>query len=376
MSLNCILYVSKDYANSHYLTITCAKTLYLSKLEASTTYLTYYNANNLYVSKSYVISNYLTISNAASIYLSKIDATSLYLKINSATSLYVDFSSTQTIPGIKTFNNIKLNITNDSLGSPGTNGQILSSTVSGVKWIDSNYLQYPVAQGNQTMLNTDISGTLTTTDINSTDLTIYATNNIDVNSTNITFGTNTNIISISNNTLFQNSNGSIIIDVSDIEIYSPISIYSVTQTSPNQIGWTQGFSSSVNGGTFTTTNLIWSGTYVTCPLLPAGVYLITFTGSTLVSSGITGGSIYHWASGYCYSTTNDYNTRIALEYISNNGNGVCTKTAGQYTTHISYVIRVSDNTYLSGYILTSIQTTLTGGTMENLLGSYSLTRIG
>jgi hypothetical protein len=59
----------------------------------------------------------------------------------------------------------------DSLGSYGTDGQVLSTTTTGVKWIDGSsastgsYLEYPVAQGSQTMLDTTVNGLLTTSEI-------------------------------------------------------------------------------------------------------------------------------------------------------------------------------------------------------------------
>ena len=135
--LPCSLFVTKDYANANYLSIAIAKNIYLSKSLASTTYLTISNASSNYLSKIIASSTYLSISDAATIYLSKVDAASLYLKNTTAVMTYVNFTSTQTITGTKTFNTLKFNgPIYDSSNSVGTYGQILSTTTTGVKWVD------------------------------------------------------------------------------------------------------------------------------------------------------------------------------------------------------------------------------------------------
>ena len=53
------------------------------------------------------------------------------------------------------------------------------------------------------------------------------------------------------------------------------------------------------------------------------------------------------------------------------------KVAGQYAQNWSMVLKVTTaNYYLAGFIITNISTTLVGGTMQNAINSYSLTRIG
>lgn len=167
MSLPCNLFVTKDYANATYLTISNAKNIYLSKSDAISTYLSIQSANNFFLTKINAASTYLSLDDASNLYLSITDASSVYLKKNIAIQTYVDFTSTQTITGTKTFNTIYLSSTvYDSTNSTGSTGQVLSTTESGVMWIDvsssvtGSYLKYPIAQGTQTMLNTDVSGSL------------------------------------------------------------------------------------------------------------------------------------------------------------------------------------------------------------------------
>jgi hypothetical protein len=245
MSLPCSSFVTKDYANATYLSISDAKNIYLSKSSASSMYLTTSKASMLYLSKILASSTYLTISDAVSLYLSKVDAESLYLKINQASQLYVDLSSTQTITGTKSFNDVYFNsIVYDSDNSSGLYGQVLSTTESGVKWIDvssastGSYVNYPVAQGSQTMLDTDISGILTTTSIEigntiNTDVSYITINPTSITSNNYD-GITQSIVTVGSTTINSTTyNGISIKDISSSNIYTIINSDSFLYYTPN-----------------------------------------------------------------------------------------------------------------------------------------------
>jgi hypothetical protein len=80
--------------------------------------------------------NWVDISSVNTNYLTITDAASTYLTITDATNTYVDITSDQTITGSKTFNTIYLNsYVYDSIGSAGTDNQLLITTSTGVQWI-------------------------------------------------------------------------------------------------------------------------------------------------------------------------------------------------------------------------------------------------
>ena len=152
----------------------------------------------------------------------------------------------------------------------------------------------------------------------------------------------------------------------------------VFASSPTQIGWSQSILVSYTDVALATTSITWTGMSITTGTpLPVGAYLMTLTATTTVSAGITGGTVNAWSSGFIYGSGYNTASRSSLQFINNANNSVIAKVAGQYTQNWSIVLKVSNaNYYLAGFIITNIGTTLVGGTMQNAINSYSLTRIG
>jgi hypothetical protein len=344
MSLPCSFFVTKDYANETYLTISNAKNLYLSKSAASSIYLTTSKAYTIFLTKISAASTYLSLNDATTLYLSKINAESIYLKINTASQTYVDLTSTQTITGTKTFNTLYLNSSiYDSFNSTGLIGQVLSTTGSGVKWIDvssastGSYVNYPIAQGSQTMLDTDISGTLSADTIQlgtiNTDLSYLSLNPNLITSNNYD-GTTQSIIKIGS--FITESipfNGISIMDKTTSDTYTIISSSTFTY-----------YEDSTNIFQANTKNMMYAGN------LFGTDGLVTITSDQTISGTKTFNNIYVLSSFYdsslSYGTTGQIlsTTETGVKWINNELNDYLTI---QDASNTYLTINDASNSYLN-----------------------------
>lgn len=182
--------------------------------------------------------------------------------------------------------------------------------------------------------------------------------------------------------------GNLILDspsTSGVMFNTPLYInHTILYTSPNQIGWSQGFTTPINKGSFSSSGINVLGTYNTGGItsgqqLPIGVYMISLSGLGEVGSGITGGTVNNFSAGYSIGTTYDTSglTRTQLQILQNQNYGVISKTVGEYPISFCHVVRnTTDNNYIAGYILIDISSDLVDGTMNLFINSYCLTRIG
>ena len=153
----------------------------------------------------------------------------------------------------------------------------------------------------------------------------------------------------------------------------------LSYTSSAQIGWSEkvidfsDVATTAAGSNYTKT----SQSLIVGTQLPIGTYLMTMTCSTILTSGIVGGTTT--TAGCGYFNNSSYGSTSGIQILVstvNTSHPLLARVAGQYYWNFSQVINNTiNNGYLYGMLYWPTSLALTAGSAKNVINCYTLTRI-